>query len=165
MELSKQVGAFTLVPEYDGNRDLPESERLSLTIKPLRRLDLMAQMGWLHNPDEVYRWRDEELKQWINNPAYGKEINQLPLELLIGMRQFVGQTSEFRNFLVEGRALEDPAEVFLNIAGETGDTTLIGEIQDAITQTAILNGDELKNFVRQCGGSSNEIEKDAVTAG
>ena len=154
MELSSgKIGNFTYVPKYRGNRDLPENERLSLTIKPLRRIDLMVMAGWEDEPDQIYRWRDRALKRFIDDPEYGDLIKQIPLSVLCGMRQFVEHTCDFRNFHFGGEEKTDPIEIFLELAGELNrEENLIAEIQDVIRRTATLTEDELKNWLRQCGG-------------
>ena len=167
MELSKgKIGEVVYVPEYQGNRDLPQDERLSVVIKPLRRVDFLAQMGWEEATEEVLRWRDKELKRFIQNPEYGELIKQLPLSILKGMRQFVGHISGFRNFIFDGEEKTDPAEIYLLLAGEAAEgvedlgeddipQTLVGELQQAVVKTYRLKGEDLKNWLGQCAGLSN----------
>jgi len=159
-------GIFSYVPEYGDNRELPETERLSLDIRPVRRIDLLAQMGWTESPEEVYKWRDETQKAFIDNPEYGELILQIPFTVLTGWRQFIGHCSGFRNFVFDGEEKTDPAEIFLLLAGEINtDGSLIGMIQNVITQTATLSGDALKNFKGECVGLSiqTNIAADANT--
>jgi hypothetical protein len=162
---------FTYVPEFRGNRDLPEDQRLSLEIRCLRPVDMLAEFD--DSPDQLYRWRDEALATQLEDPDYGPQIKRFGLEVLQTMRVFVEHTRGFRNFVFGGQALGDPAEVFVRLpispdqdAPERG-KGITQEINEVIKATAGMEADDLKNYVAQCSGISlatTQTSTDAPTA-
>lgn len=145
------------VPTYRGNRDLPEDQRLSLEIRKLRSVDILAQAGLADNDDAAFAWRDEHLKEHLADPDYGDLVKQLPAHFLNGLRQFASHTRGFRNFIFNGKEETDGAKIFFNLAGNLSDSdNLIIEIQNVIKKSASLEGEELKNFFWQCGTESSQ---------
>lgn len=145
------------VPTYRGNRDLPEDQRLSLEIRKLRSVDILAQAGLIENDDAAFAWRDEVLKDHLADPDYGALVKQLPAHILNGMRQFMDHTKGFRNFVFDGKEETDPARIFFNLAGNMAEAdNLIIEIQNVIKKSASLEGEELKNFFWQCGTENSQ---------
>jgi hypothetical protein len=191
MLLKKSIGSFRYTPFYGGNRELPDGERVSVLIRPVTRLEAMAQAKW-SDPDELTAWRERELAECIKTKEYGPLIEQLPVNLQCALRQFQGHVSEIINAAVEDdngamRKIEDPVELFLEMVGEdwegaqerigrTGDSGgfesaedaaecgLIAEIQYVLSQTATLKGDELKNFASLCASSSSRRSATAPDA-
>jgi hypothetical protein len=180
MLLKKQIGSFRYTPHYGNNRDLPERERMSVRIRPMTRLELVAQAGW-EDDGGMAVWRREALAKHEADPGYGKLIAQLPATIQAGLRQFVEHVSEPLNVVIEDadgerHELTDAAEMFLHLVAEDMDSLsrrseaqrsggfataeeaaafgLIAEIQWVVGQTAMLRGDELKNFASLCGGSN-----------
>jgi len=180
MLLKKQIGSFRYAPHYGGNRDLPEGERMSFRIRPMTRLELIAQTRWSED-GAMALWRKEALAKHEAHPQYGKLIGQLPTNIQAGLRQFVEHVSEPVGVVIEDadgerHELEDAAEIFLHLVAEdmeglmrrsdkqradgfatveeAAEFGLIAELQWVIGQTAMLRGDELKNFASLCGGSN-----------
>jgi len=180
MLVKRQIGSFRYAPHYGGNRALPESERMSFLIRPMTRLELIAQTRWAEE-GAMAVWRREALAKHEADPQYGKLIGQLPNTVQAGLRQFVEHVSDPVGVVIEDadgerHALTDAAEIFLHLVAEDMDSLarrsdtqradgfasaeeasefgLIAEVQWVIGQTAMLRGDELKNFASLCGGSS-----------
>ena len=190
MLLKTKIGSFRYVPHYGGNRDLPDAERMSFMLRPVTRLERLAQLKW-GDADELTAWRNEALAELLK-ADYGPLIPQLPTNLQASMRQFVEHVSEPQNVAIEDetgepRTLTDPGEIYLELIQEDWESTakriertgsasgftdpedaskcgLVAEIQYVLGQTAELSGDELKNFPSLCAGSSQrtaEIAEDA----
>lgn len=139
-----------LVPEFGGNRDLPEAEQLSLEIERMRTAEVMAAAGSDLGKNEAWL-KSEAMKRWVEDPEFGPLIRQYDRPTLAVFRQFVEHTRGFRNFVFEGREVTDPAEIFLRSPAE-----LSGEITSCINAAARLSGQALKNFVLLCAGSNSE---------
>ena len=180
MILKKQIGSFRYAPHYGGNRALPDGERMSFLIRPMTRLELIAQTRWVED-GAMTAWRREALGKQEANADYGTLIAQLPAGVQSGLRQFIEHVGEPVNVAIEDadgerHELTDPAEIFLHLVAEDMESLarrteteradgfqsaedaaqfgLIAELQYVVGQTAMLRGDELKNFASLCGGSS-----------
>lgn len=143
---------FKYTPTWKSNRDLPESEQLSLEIKRLRPVDTLYE----ESENTVNEWRDEQLKRWINDPEYGEAITQMPIEVLRLIKRFATHTRKFQNFVFGGEEKTDPVEIFLNIPNPTTSSqtdSLIMEIIRVLGETAHLTGEELKNYAARPDGS------------
>ncbi|MAB57680.1 MAG: hypothetical protein CL524_09060 [Aequorivita sp.] len=151
---------FDYVPVWKNNRSLSEEEQLSLKIKRLRPIDTLYE----ENEKDIFKWRDKELKRYIENPEYTDQIKGMPLEVLKLIKRFSGHTKDFKNFLFDGDEKTDPIDVFLNIPNPTSDSqdnSLIMEIISVLSETAHLTGEELKNYVARPDGSNLETKEDA----
>lgn len=155
------------VPTFKGNRDLPEEQRLSVEVRKLRSMDILAQASQMDNEDAAFAWRDEHLKDHLADPDYGELVKQLPAHFITGLRQFMEHTRGFRNFVFNGKEETDGAKIFFNLAGQmTEKDNLIIEIQDVIKKSADLEGEELKNFFWQCdSGNSQPSIADSAPGG
>ena len=186
MILKKKVGSFRYVPHYAGNRELSDAERMSVLLRPVKRLEIVAQIKWA-DPDELTAWRNEALAEHLKNADYGNLIPQLPTQFQVGLRQFIEHVSEPQNVQIEDedgtlRTLTDPVEIFLEMVGEDWDAEmvkadggfespeeaadfgLIAEIQYVLNTSGTLRGDERKNFLSLCAGSSQPAATDAEPA-
>lgn len=146
---------FKYTPNWKGNRDLPESEQLSVEIKRLRPVDTLYE----ESEESINKWRDEQLKRWINDPEYGDAITQMPLDVLRLIKRFATHTRKFQNFVFGGEEKTDPVEIFLNIPNPTTSSqkdSLIMEIIQVLGETAHLTGQELKNYAARPDGSTSE---------
>jgi hypothetical protein len=146
---------FKYAPTWKGNRDLPESEQLSLEIKRLRPVDTLYE----ESEESINQWRDEQLKRWINDPDYGDAITQMPLDVLRLIKRFTTHTRKFENFVFGGEEKTDPVEIFLNIPNPTTSSqkdSLIMEIIQVLGETAHLTGEELKNYAARPDGSISQ---------
>ena len=153
MELG--VTWFRYVPEWKGNRDLDDSEQLSLDIKRLKPINTLYD----DDDEAIHKWRDEHLRQWLDDPEHGDNVRQMPVEVLKLLKRFVNHTRGFKNFVFDGIEKTDPIDIFLNIPNPTTtsqNASLIMEIGQVLGETAHLTGDELKNFVARSDGSPSE---------
>jgi hypothetical protein len=101
------------VLEYRGNRTRSPEGRLSLEIKLFRPVDQMAL--YQEEDDTVYRWRDDNLQTWIEDPDYGDQIRRMNPELLRIMRLLKEHSRGYRNFFFDGVEVTDPVELFLRL--------------------------------------------------
>lgn len=186
MILKQKIGSFRYVPHYAGNRALSDAERMSFLLRPVTRLELAAQTQWT-DPDNLTAWRGKALAEHLKNEEYGALIPQLPVQFQVGLRQFVEHVSEVQNVQIEDedgtpRTLTDPVEIYLEMAGEdwdigmvkadsgfaspeeAGDFGLVAEIQYVLNTSATLHGDERKNFLSLCAGSSQPTAAAAAPA-
>lgn len=146
MELGDgRIGWFLFVPRFNGNKDLPEEDRISMEIRKLRGVDICAMSD---SPGALEAWRDEVLDEWLKHPEYGEKIKRFPPNVLNGMRQFVENSRNWHNVVFDGKRATDPVEIFLLLSS----TDLVVEVNTAITTASQLYGDRLKNFVRACAG-------------
>jgi hypothetical protein len=151
------------VPTWKGNRELPEDEQLALEIRRLRPVDDLATIS---NAD-MLRWRDKELKVWIDKPEYKEQILGASVDALRMLRRLKDDTRNWEHFEFERGgswvALDDPIEIFLHGPSPLGqDQTegLFAEIFRAMNDIASATEDELKNLIAQCGGTSSESAED-----
>lgn len=143
---------ITFVPEFGGNRSLPEDERLSLKIRKLNAIDVLSITD--DNAD-LKKWRDSRLAKQLKDPEKATKIMAFTDGVLQVFKQFVDHTKDFKNFNFDGEEVTDAVDIFLRLPVSVNpkDTSLVAEISNTIVQTAHLYGDELKNFARQCGGN------------
>lgn len=142
---------ITLVPVYGDNRSLPEEERLSVKIRKMNAIDVL---GISDDVDVLYKWRDSRLSSELKDPEQASKILAFPVSVLQVFKQFTDHTKDFRNFKIDGEDITNPVTVFLRlpVSINPDDQSLIGEVSNAIANTASLYGEALKNFARQCGG-------------
>ena len=154
---------FTYEPEWRGNRELPESERLSLQIRRLRPVDLYSD----ENDEALEQWRDEVLK-----PVYGGSedwgaISTFPPAILGIYKRLSTHTRNWRNFEFEDGVKTDPIEIALNLPTPAGlDQTegVIWEVATVLNQTANLNEDQLKNYKGPSDGGPSEPQSNVSPA-
>ena len=93
------------VPEWNGNRDLPEGERLSLKIVPLRAMDV------LHDGtvEDIYSWRDR-LKD-VSAEAWQALASATPSQLRL-LRVVITHTKNLKGFKFGDEAVSAPIEVW-----------------------------------------------------
>ena len=146
---------FRYVPTWKGNRDLDEDEQLSLEIKRLKPINTLYD----EDDEALHRWRDEHLKQWLDDPEHGEGIRQMSADVLRLVKRFAAHTRGFKNFIFDGEAKTDPIDIFLNIpnpATQSQSDSLIAEIMTVLGETAHMTGDELKNFAARLDGFTSE---------
>lgn len=151
---------FRYVPEWKDNRELDESEQLSLEIKRLRPIDTLYE----EDEETIHKWRDDALKRWIDDPEYGAAIKQMPVEVLKLFKRFASHTRGFKGFVFDGVEKTDAIDIFLHVPNPTTATqenSLIMEIVTVLGNTSHMTGDELKNFVARLDGSTSAVEKAA----
>ena len=153
MELgSGGITWFTYVPAYNGNRDLPAPDQISVEVRKLRAVDVMEHMGD-NNPARLLSWLNEDpVREALKRHGMTESAANWSLQALGAFRQFVRNTRNFRNFQIDGQGVTDPVDVFLLCA----DAAILFEINAAINRAASLSGDSLKNYVLACAGSSSE---------
>ena len=159
------INWFRYVPEYMGNRELPEDEQMSLQIRRIPSSTVLAQMGDYGSP---IAWRDKQLRRIRKSQEeYNEEVikafkvmGQAELRLV---QQFVEFSRDFRNFTWDGVEKADPLWIALHLPPHTCPTTektLSVEILDAQNTTITLYGDELKNFVSESAGEKVETSEE-----
>lgn len=177
MQVGRKRTVFSYVPYWSGNREQNPQDQIVLDLLPITRLERLAQENW--TTASILAWIEKKLPHHWNNPDYGALFPDLPEQLLKGFRQFVEHVTAVHHAVLEdekGKLQEvtDPATLFLWCVGEIYDhlelfaegpprfnspeeaakAGLIAEIQHVLAQTAILTGDDLKNFLSRCVGSS-----------
>ena len=149
------------VPDYHGNRKLPEGDRISLEIRRLRSVDMMV-MAEL-DEDELYAWRDRHFEQYAE--SLGSEVmatvKRLPLSILRTLRIFVEHTRDFRNFEFDGVAETDATKIFLQLPLFPNETPLTEMIAEAIAKTAGLGAEEVKNYEARLAGTPTRRKRAA----
>ena len=152
------ISTFRYVPRWKGNRELPESQRLSMTIKRMRAVDVLS----VPTEDEVYEWRDRAFKDCLSKVA------DIPIELLRILRLVVRHASEFRNFIYDGEELTSGAEIFgLKLpmpAGEDQDANLMLEINNILGKTSNMTAQELEDFATPFIGKDTPTPTNAKPA-
>ena len=143
------------VPEWAENRSRAEGERLSVEIRRLRTVDVLAIN---EEEDSVYAWRDEVLAEYLADPDIGPQLTEMPVRALSTLRELYRHTRSWRNFVFGGEEVTDVLRIFLEI----GSDPVIAEIATALVSTRGLHGDELKNFVGRCAGLSSESDAPPV---
>ena len=157
MELgSDKLSWFTYVPRFMRNRELPDGERMSVELRKMSTVDLLAQRD---DRDALIAWRDEHLEKWLKG-EHGEAIREFSPSILLALRQFTENTRKFRNFVFDGEEEKDPFAIF--ILAPPGITS---EINDTITQVASMFGDDLKNFVSQFDGSTSATSPTTTASG
>lgn len=150
------VNRFRYEPEWNGNRDLPEGERIGVTIHALRAIDVL-----LDTTDEDLRhWREE-----VACPADLKdELMAVPLSTLRLLRLCVNHTTEIRGFEFEGlkEPVTDPLEAFLRLP--YGADTLLAEIVTEINRASTLSEDDLGNSESPSAGTPTPTTGSATGA-
>ena len=147
---------FRYVPEWKGNRDLEETEQLSLEIRRLKPIDTLYD----EEEERIHRWRDEHLKQWLDDPEHGDGIRQMSIDILKLLKRFATHTRGYKGFVFDGIEKTDPIDIFLNIpnpATQSQSDSLITEIVTVLGETSHMTGNELKNFVARLDGSTSEV--------
>ena len=142
---------FTYVPEFNGNRDLPADERISVEIERMRTAEIMAQIS--QGQDNMDRWMSSEaLRPWTEGGEFAPIIREWDDSTKRVFRQFVEHTRAWRNVTLGGNPAGDPVEIFLSTPfGFTSEITM------AINAASRLSGQALKNFVRLCDGSQSGL--------
>ena len=161
MELG--ISWFEYRPCWKNNRELPEDEQLSLQIKRLKPIDTLYE----DNEKDLNKWRDENLKKYLDDSDYSQQVKQMPVEVLKLIKRFSSHTKDFKNFLFDGKEKTEPIDVFLNIPNPANDDqsgSLIMEIINVLGETSNLTGDELKNFVARPDGFTSDKDEDAHSA-
>ena len=161
------INWFDFVPQYGGNRDLPESERMSLQI---RRIPTSVVMAQGNTDGNVFAWKKKQLDRMAHNDNFSEEVissfKNMEQAGLSDLRQFCNYSRDFKNIAVDGVTLTDPLEVALLVplskCEETGET-LFHEILYAQNEAMTLEGDSLKNFVSACAGKDKATPSDGET--
>ena len=149
------------VPDYHGNRKLPEGERISVEIRRLRSIDLMAMAEV--DEDELCAWRDRHFAQYADelDSEVMDTVKRLPLSIVRTLRIFVEHARDFRNFLFDGVAETDPTKIFLQLPLVPNETPLTEMIAEAIAKTAGLGADEIKNYEARLAGTPTQRKRAA----
>lgn len=139
------VSWFDYEPQWKGNRDLPEGERLKLQIRRLRPVDLYA------DEDEAFynEWRDGDLKSKYGETEFWPQISRFPSGVLAVLHRLTTHTRKWQGFEFEDGAKIDPIDIMLEVPTPIGldqRDGLLWEITTALSETANLTGDELKNY-------------------
>ena len=157
MDLGSNVEFFDYIPTWNGNRDLPENEQLSLTIK---RLSGATALSYGNGFGNLQAWRNRKFKKYLTLdkkglpvPAYdqeqdiGRSLMEISEAQLSDLRVFVEHTSNFKNFLFGGEEKTDPLEIYFAIPIDFfGDElNLRFEILKEIFKTVGLGEDEVGN--------------------
>lgn len=156
------ISWFDYEPQWKGNRDLPEGERLKLQIRRLRPVDLYGD----ENDERLIAWRDKVLKPQYEGKEEWESIETFPAQILGIYKRLTTHTRNWQGFEFEDGVKTDPVDIALNLPTPTGlDQTegVIWEIISVLNQTANLNGDELKNFDGPAAGGHSEQESNAQT--
>jgi hypothetical protein len=150
------ISDFRFVPEWKGNRDLDEGERLSLTIIPLRSADVLEVV----TDEQALAWRDgmaEALEPYADVVAALKRQDADTLRML---KVIHNHTSGYRNFYFGTKKETTPLVIFLHpdmpmpsSLVDLGDNLML-EIYGVIGATSGMTGDELKNSVGLYDGTN-----------
>ena len=146
---------FEYKPYWKNNRNLPKDEQLSLKIKRLKPIDTLYE----ENEKDLNKWRDVNLKNYLDDKEVALHIKQMPMEVLKLVKRFSSHTKDFRNFVFDGVEKTDPIDVFFNVPNPTTENqndSLIMEVINVLGETAHMTGEELKNFVARPDGSTSE---------
>jgi len=154
------ISEFRFTPKWKGNDQLPEDQRLSLTIKRLRAIDVLQDIS----DDEAFAWRDEAFKRWIKKTGdgvtfkgYAEGLDKIDPTTLRILRTVISHVDNLRGFLFDGKEVTDPTEVFVRLpmpAGEDQRENLMLEVFNVIGETSNMTGDELKNFDSPSDGTA-----------
>ena len=154
MELGNAgVDWFVYEPEFMGNRELPEEERMSVELRRMSTLDVLSINS---SPGGIRSWREKALAEMLKDEAKEEKVRNLPDDVLSTLRQFIEYTKNFNNFLFDGKQQTDPVRIFFDAPISPGGVSLVKEIVDAIAEAASLYGDDLKNYASQFAGSLPE---------
>lgn len=121
------------VPAYGGNRESDNP-----CVVPIKYVS--------YGTTQSYAKRLAEL----NRDTVDLEQRRLNVEAL-QEQQFIEQVESLRNYMIDGKEVSDPKEVYA-----TADEVLILEILGAMQNAAVLNRGQLKNLSRVSGSSSTE---------
>ena len=141
------------VPDYKDNRTLPPEAQVSLQIRRLRSVDVMAQANV--TPESLHLWRTAHFKKYkdtIDDDVMAM-VNRLPAPILQTMRVFVEHTRNFTNFTFDGIVETDPTMIFLQLPLDD-DTPLTERIAEAIAGTAGLDSEQIKNYSARLVGTT-----------
>lgn len=152
------IESFTFLPTYGGNRELPYEEQISVEIIRPPTRDRLVQEG--ETERDLFRWRDEHLSAWLQNPEFGEAIKAFSPAVLLVLKFLQKYTRKWKGILYDGAELTDPVEICLKLPippPSDPEPALVREVYDAIMRASALGGEQLKNFVSGCDGSSPEI--------
>ena len=157
------LAEFRYVPEFRGNRELPEEEQVSVVVKRLTAIDVLQDL----TPEQLRKWRDEAFHKWAVTEKVGDTervtgfekiaagLEMVPPEMLSIFRRVITHTHGYRNITVDGRAITDPAEIFLVAripdSLEQADNLLV-ELYTVLRNTSALSEAELGNFLQPSDG-------------
>lgn len=151
------ISTFRYVPRWKGNRELPENERISMTIRRMRSIDVLS----VPSEEEIYEWRDRTFK------GNTSKVVDIPIQLLRILRVAIRHTSEFRNFFYDGEELTSGADIFgIKLpmpSGDTGDNLII-EINNILNETSNMNAQELEDFATPFIGKDTPTPTNAKPA-
>ena len=170
------LAEFRYVPEFRGNRDQPDEEQVSVVVKRLTAIDVLQDL----TPEQLRKWRDEAFHKWAVTEKVGDTervtgfekiaagLEMVPPEMLSIFRRVITHTHGYRNITVDGRAITDPAEIFLVAripdSLEQADNLLV-ELYTVLRNTSALSEAELGNFLQPSDGGltqSNTSAKDVA---
>lgn len=158
--------SFQFVPEFEGNRDLPEGERITCEILRPTTAQRLAMES--ETPGALERWRDTHFKRQLSEDTEDQETREAILawdrDVLHVVKTVCTHTREWRNVLYDGRTLTQATDVCLLVPLPMGKPSIIREAYTAVIRSSSLTGADLKNFVSQCAGISSETTPDP-TAG
>lgn len=157
------ISWFDYEPQWKGNRDLPEGERLKLQIRRLRPVDLYA------DEDEAFynEWRDGDLKAQYGDSGHWAQIKRFPSGVLAVLHRLTTHTRNWQNFEFEDGDKTDPIEIMLEVPTPIGldqQEGLLWEITTVLSDTANLTVDELKNYSGPSVGGLSAQTNTAETA-
>jgi hypothetical protein len=154
------ISEFRYTPKWKGNDALPEGQRLSLSVKRLRAIDVLQDIS----NDEAFAWRDNAFKRWIEKKGdtvtftgYAAGLEKLDPTTLRIMRTVLTHVDGLRGFMFDAKEVTDATEVFVRLpmpAGEDQTENLLLEIFNVIGETSNMTGDELKNYSSPSDGTA-----------
>lgn len=166
---------FRHVPQFRGNRDLPEDKQVSVMVKRLTAIDVLQDL----TPEQLHRWRDEAFHRWAVTEKEGNEervlefekeaagLEMVPTEMLTVFRRVITHTHGFRNISYNGREVTDAAEIFLlaRIPDSLDQTdNLLVELYNVLRDTASMTDEELKNWSTPSTGGTTPQSTSATGA-
>jgi hypothetical protein len=164
---------FTFIPKCRGNRELSESERVSVKVNRLTAIDVLQDL----TPEQLFAWRDKAFHRWAKTEKDGDGerivgfegiadgLDLVPSSMLSIIRRVITHTHGYQNITVDGNPCTDAAEIFLRTRiPDSLDQTdnLLVELYNALRDTASMTDDELKNWSMPSTGGTTQQSTNAT---
>tara|TARA_R110000765_G_scaffold369008_3_gene459227 strand:+ start:1422 stop:2009 length:588 start_codon:yes stop_codon:yes gene_type:complete len=169
---------FEYEPKFRGNRNLPQDERISVTVRRMSAVEVLS----LPSDSKLIAWRNETFREWavtekeagetteriVGFKGIAEGLEDVSLDVLMGLRRACRHTHGWKRVTVDGRPISKPEEIFLyaRIPNDTDqlEQNLLGEIVGVLNSSSTMTDQQIEDFSKPSDGGTNPTTVNATGA-